>query len=434
MQIIISNTVTYNGGDLAILVAIVKIVKQAFGENIEIIAYDSNGDKALKYYPEIKYRKLLYLNNFKKSTSKSSLISKNFYNVKNAVTKKRFMLAAKCHCNGWSKITSLLLSKEQKEDLDNYASADLIISSGGTYLVENYNLNSRFFDYYITLALKKPLIFFTQSLGPFNKLQNKYEIKKIFDQASLILLRDDASLNHLKAIDVDVSKARVCADVVFAEADPKTLENAKMRHGGNKSLKVAISVRDWNFFKDQSVKEGMDKYNMSIAALCEYIAVTLGGEIVFISTCQGINEYWKDDSKVAQKIYELLSDAAKKRTIVDSEYHHPTQLKAIIKDFDVAVSTRMHFAIESLIMGVPVLPIAYEFKTKELFSKLITNEYILDIETIEAAKLIEAFKKFITDLPNFRTELFEKVERERQSALKPIQYLKEELKKDFNNN
>lgn len=422
MKIIISNIVTLNGGDFAIMLGIIKTLKLSFGEETEIIVYDDNGDITPLYYKEINYRKLLYHKHLKKSTSKSSIYSKGMVKLHNIFTRKRFMLAAKYYSKGWKSLSRLILSGDQKEDFNNYASADLIISGGGTYLVENYNLDARFFDYYFTLALKKPLIFFTQSLGPFNNPKNKRAIKEIFDKARLIFLRDEASLNNLKAIDVNVSKAKVCSDVVFADADPEILEAVK-RHSSSDSLRVAISVREWTFFKDISAREGMKKYNEAIAALCEYITMTLGGTIVFISTCQGIAEYWKDDSKAAEKIYKLLSAEAKSNTTVDSKFHHHDELKSLIKDFDIVISTRMHFAIQSLNMGVPVLPIAYEFKTKELFSRLIDKNYILDIDTINAPGLIEVFKKFSAALPDLRPELFEQVERERQSALEVVNYM-----------
>lgn len=426
MKIIISNTVTLNGGDFAILLSIIKILKLNFGENTEIIVYDDFGDVAPKYFKGIIYRKHLYFKYLKKSTNKSSIHSKVFIKVYNIFTQKRFMLAARYYSKGRKSIANLLLSQQQKEDFYNYAAADLIISTGGTYLVENYDLHPRYFDYAFILALKKSLVFFTQSLGPFNKPENKRAIKEILDKASLIFLRDEASLNNLKAINVNVSKARVCADVVFADADPNVLKTPKSSSNNN-SLRVAISVRDWKFFKEKSAREGMETYNKSIAALCEYITITLGGNIVFISTCQGIIEYGRDDSKTAKNIYKLLSEEAKSKTIVNREFHHPDELKELIKGFDVVISTRMHFAIQSLNMGIPVLPIAYEFKTIELFNKLMDKEYILDIDTINEVSLTEAFKKFMEALPALRPELFQQVERERQSALKVIDYMNEEL-------
>ncbi len=424
MKIIISNTVTLNGGDFAILESLIKILKRTYGEHIDCKVYDSHANVASKYYPYINYRTSLYTKYDRKSSTK---INKRLTSFIKKFSLNRLILAARLFSKKQYRIANLLLSKEERIDFNNYASADLIISTGGTYLVENYFLDARFFDYYFTLALNKPLIFFTQSLGPFRKPANKEAIRKIFEKAALILLRDKASLNNLKDIGVNVSKARVCADVVFSDASSSELEVAKYSKTGT-PLKVGISVRDWKFFTGRSQTEGIEKYYNSIAAISEYITIKNKGEIVFISTCQGIKEYRFDDSITAKNIYALLSDEAKQKTSVDSNFHTPDQLKAIFKNFDIVISTRMHGAIQALNVGVPVLPIAYEFKTKELFSKLINKDFILDIDTIEEKQAVKIFDQFLTCLPEFRAALFDKVIEEHMSALKPIQYLKEELK------
>lgn len=54
-----------------------------------------------------------------------------------------------------------------------------------------------------------------------------------------------------------------------------------------------------------------------------------------------------------------------------------------LQDFDLCIGTRMHMCILSLISGTPVLPIAYEFKTQELFGEIGLKEWVTDIEVIE---------------------------------------------------
>ncbi len=104
------------------------------------------------------------------------------------------------YSKGYKKSAYFLLNKRETEDFANYKNADAIISTGGTYLVENYPLAALYFDFYFSLALKKNIVFFTQSLGPFKTQQNKLHIKKIFDKAALILLRDQQSLDNLEQI------------------------------------------------------------------------------------------------------------------------------------------------------------------------------------------------------------------------------------------
>ena len=65
-----------------------------------------------------------------------------------------------------------------------------------------------------------------------------------------------------------------------------------------------------------------------------------------------------------------LPDEIRARVRVDGDFHTPDELLELLRDFDWVVATRMHLAILTLGVGTPVLPIAYEFKTTELFKSL----------------------------------------------------------------
>jgi colanic acid/amylovoran biosynthesis protein len=60
VKILITNIVTLNAGDAAILYAMVDVLGAAFGQDTEFIVYDKHGDVPSRYYPEIIFRNLLY--------------------------------------------------------------------------------------------------------------------------------------------------------------------------------------------------------------------------------------------------------------------------------------------------------------------------------------------------------------------------------------
>ena len=92
-------------------------------------------------------------------------------------------------------------------------------------------------------------------------------------------------------------------------------------------------------------------------------------------------------------------------------------------------ATRMHMAILSLIAGTPVLPIAYEFKTVELFRRLEGREPDLDIETIDVESLRRAVNDFLEGIDGRRDELFRAVARERASAKEAAHHLRRVLER-----
>lgn len=420
MKIIITNTVALNGGDYAILKSIIDVLRTKYGPETEFLIYDSHAKIAQKYYPEYDFKLLLFR---KYGASAFNRFWRLFFAITGFTPVERMMLAAKFFNTKNKWLSNLILTKKEKEDLYNYHSADLIISTGGTYLVENYSLDSRIFDYEFTLALNKPLVFFTQSLGPFKEPGNKRRFKRIFDRAELILLRDRQSLDHLKEINVDTSKSFVCSDIVFSDTSVKILDNAKKRQL-QEPLRIGISVRNWKHFNGRSTEFGIKKYFNSVAAICEDLVLNKNAHITFISTCQGIKDYTTDDSLAAKDIFDLLSPEVQKNVYVDSKFHKIPDFKKQLQTFDLYISTRMHGAIEALNEGVPVLPIAYEFKTKELFKPILEQEMILDIDNIEESQAVTVVRKYIDQLPLFREEMFEIVKSYHISAISATDHLK----------
>ncbi len=89
--------------------------------------------------------------------------------------------------------------------------------------------------------------------------------------------------------------------------------------------------------------------------------------VTFLSTCQGVPEYWAKDSDMARRIVDEIPEELRRNVLVDSNYHRPDELIASYGEFDLVIATRMHAAILALVAGTPVLPVAYEFKMRELF-------------------------------------------------------------------
>lgn len=410
MKILITNIVTLNAGDAAILHAMMNVLRAAFGDTTEFVIYDKHGDAPRRYYPNQVFRKLVYLT---RETNLAQLPK-----ALHRLDQLRFRLGLWGMKHGIQIVQQLFLHRVERRDLTEYKTADLIVSSGGTYLVEQYSLAARIFDYQLSLYLEKPLVFYTQSLGPFSNEANREALLPIFEKSVAILVRDKQSLRNLQDLGVKKDNVHLAADAAFALSDNVALESAK-RHGERQSkhLRVAISVREWLHFKTiVDPLQGMDRYKKALCALSEYLVEKHNAEITYLSTCQGMPEYWTDDSKLAQSIVDLLPDNIRTSVSVDSSFHNPLVLAQKLKDYDLVIATRMHMAILALAGGTPVVPIAYEFKMKELFERLGQECWVLDIETISGDALITNVNEFLEALPQIRETLFTAVQREIENA------------------
>lgn len=409
MKILITSIVTLNAGDAAILYAMMDVLRAAFGDDTEFVVYDKDGDAPSRYYPDFVLRKLLYLS--RESKRANSRLFRRLHEI-------RFKFGLWSIKHNIPLLPHYVLSSTERRDVVEYKNADLIISSGGTYLVENYSLAARIFDYQLSLYLEKPLVFFTQSLGPFANPSNRQALRPIFEKSIAILVRDQHSRAHLEELGVSTSKIHLVADAAFALSDAAAVESAKLPTTRSRErFRVAISVREWRHFKSVEPAQGMQGYMDALRTLTSYLIEKHNAEITYLSTCQGMPEYWTDDSKVAQTIVDALSDNIRKSVSVDSGFHDPRELAQKLKEYDLVIATRMHMAILALGVGTPVVPIAYEFKMQGLFARLCQGRWVQNIENIQSDGLVKAVDEFLEVLPEIRGVLFAAVEKERESAL-----------------
>ena len=133
----------------------------------------------------------------------------------------------------------------------------------------------------------------------------------------------------------------------------------------------------------------MRHYIQMVVDLTTRLVVEHGAEVHFISTCQGIPEYWTDDSDIASHIASLLSPHVATQVRVDRQPYSTDVLCDFYASCDLVVATRMHAAILAMCGGTPVLPIVYEYKTEELAKEVRLDRWMVNIESSSSAELVE---------------------------------------------
>lgn len=400
-KILITNIVTLNPGDAAILQGMIQIFRQKYGEDVEIIVFDKLADAASKYYPWASFRQSFFGNEqYGYISRKLKKLGYGHWVRRLRYWRLKFAGYLYLARIGW--FSRLLVNRSDRESIRIYGDADLVVSTGGTYLIENYNLSSSIYDYLLTLSFKKPLIFFTQTLGPFDKEKNISVFREIFRKSNIIFLRDERSKKHLLEIGVSEDKIVIAKDSAFA-IDANKLELIQDSER-SKPLKIAISVRSLRFF--ESGKQGVyENYKKCIVSMIVLAVEEFDAEICFLSTCQGIPEYWTNDSALSEEIYEMLPSDIRKNVFVDGEFRQPLELIRAYKNFDLVIATRMHAAILSFVAGTPVLGIAYEFKLEELFDQLSMDKIRLSISNMSGESSAQLLKSIIENLDYWKDQV-----------------------------
>ena len=171
-------------------------------------------------------------------------------------------------------------------------------------------------------------------------------------------------------------------------------------------LRIAVSVRTMHFFNrgDRSLA---DQYKSSVAAMVIAAVRDHDAEVVFLSTCQGIPEYWTDDTRLADEIVSGLPEDVGPAVTVDRQFRQPTEIVEAYQGFQLVIATRMHAAILSLVAGTPVLGIAYEFKMDELFRQLDMDQARISTVQINPEDSQETLSAMLKNLEYWRAKAAE---------------------------
>ncbi|MBN1647465.1 MAG: polysaccharide pyruvyl transferase family protein [Spirochaetales bacterium] len=383
----ILNVCTLNGGDHAILYYCMQYLKK-HGLDGTFTVFDAQADIAKRYYPEYNFQKQWMLDLSGKSKIAKLLILLKFcfqcllYRLKININFK------------WS--------PDFLEMNETIRQSELVFSTGGTYFTENYNIFPRLSALLLANAFKKRIVLLPQTVSFSRKPVRKMFLRFVLRRAEYIIARDKQTVEHLVGNRIPAEKIIPSADIVFLNSNNLSKSKSKKQISGKTKLKIGISVREWNYFKNK--KTGQEQYYQAVLRFVQEIIGTTDAEITFVSTCQGIPEYRYNDARVASDILAGSGLEGNTRIKVISEFCNLDMLNKIITGFDLTISTRFHFALLSITNNVPTIPIAYEKKTAETFEALGLSDYVLHIDSLSANDLISEYKKLISNY-----ELYSKV-------------------------
>jgi colanic acid/amylovoran biosynthesis protein len=348
-------TVAANGGDAAIVEAAIETVRDELGEAPHVTIYDSHPELVAPLLPGVEVRPDLGTGTWARRLA--SLVPARW----------------RWRAIPWADRLQAALRRPDPA----LARADVVLATGGTWLVEQYDLTARWLTFRAVRRARRPLVLLTMSAGPFTRKANRRALARLRPAAAFV--RDELSARHLAEVGID---AEVVPDLAFALRPPPPRRLAS----------VIVSVREWGLF-EQPGSTGTDAYERSIVDAVTFLVRERGETVRFLSTCQGLPGY-RDDSVVAEAIAGRLPDDVRRSVVVDRDWHSVPDLLAILAGADLVISTRMHLAILALVGGTPALPIAYEFKTTELYRSLGGEAWVSDVNAMDPAAFVDLVRRF----------------------------------------
>ncbi|WP_435235716.1 colanic acid biosynthesis pyruvyl transferase WcaK [Psychromonas sp. PT13] len=257
--------------------------------------------------------------------------------------------------------------EQQLERLKEY---DAVIQVGGSFFVDLYG-EAQFEHALCTLLAGKPLYLLGHSVGPFQKRSFNLIAKTVFAKANMISLRESVSLSLMQEANMPIKNVYKGADTAWlVNPTPVDIPLALFQYV-NSNPTVAITLRELAPF-DKRLGVTQKDYEKAFANVVDNI-VKLGYQVLFCSTCTGIDSYHKDDRMVALNVINNV--LAKESCHVVMDELNDVELGTLLSYCKLTIGTRLHSAIISMNFNTPAIALNYEHKSEGIMQQLALPDY-----------------------------------------------------------
>ena len=361
----------------------------------------------------------------------------------------------------WNILHSLKMNGEfllHSRKLREFQNTDVIIHLGTNLYGEDFGIRG-FVEHskeiLLAILLKKPMVIYAESIGPFNSPLSKFVVKLLLNKVNLITLREEVSRECLTELGVKNSSIYVAADPAFLlkpASEEKiteilndegieistrpvigmTLSSAtNLKQKTKKSKIVALINLIYmlgRYFLPETVIKGIlsvfkrfgyierfqTKYITQItdSNIIDHIIESLDADVVIIPHIrrEGIFE----DSNIAQETRHLTKN--QDRITVIQNIYTSEELKGIIGKCDMFISSRMHAAIAAMSQCIPTILIPVSQRHQGIMRMMGQEKYVCNRFTI--GEVIPKVENAWSNRDKIRCEMKSRIEEIKEASLR----------------
>jgi colanic acid/amylovoran biosynthesis protein len=283
--------------------------------------------------------------------------------------------------------------------------ADCVVDVAGISFVDGRGIPITVYNALMTavpLLLGTPTVKAAQAMGPFRTQPNRTLAKLILPHLAAICARGAGTREHLD--ELKLQNVHDVADLAFtlptAATHPLSIEG-KIAHCKNEYVLVMPS----SVVKGLYQKQG-GNYVDAMVALIEEIRRTTGRTVVVAphSLRVGKPEGRMNDGPVCSEIIARLHGDAD--VIGISEDLYSAELRRLVADSRVLVTSRFHAMISGLATATPTIVLGWSHKYREVLDLFGATEYGLDAMALsDTTRVVD----LVTDALNRHDELSEQI-------------------------
>jgi colanic acid/amylovoran biosynthesis protein len=393
-QITITNVFGYyNKGDAAIFKSQKEMLNKSH-PNAIISATSRFPDLEEKHHKDVKFYELLMSSTDENRLKRKLLLLRN-------------LLGLLCVNYVSETIGRLILPRNKISSLEVIKNSDVIYGCGGGYLHDStYSFLPPLLELKYAQKHQKKVVLMGQTIGPFRTKIGRFFAKKIINDCTKLLVREEWSEEYLtKELNISNELIELIPDLAFSlEKINEEAATVLLRKEGvdtNRPI-VGMTVRDWHFPGFSNADEKLENYLLSITKLINYLTESLNYQVILFP--QVISPDAEDDDRnTSRKIFEKV--IRKENVFAFVNDYDPTQLKGMISMCRVFIGTRMHSNIFALGSRVPTIAISYLPKTDGIMQMVNQKAYVKSINDVSYEWLHERFDNIIINEVKIRDEI-----------------------------
>lgn len=308
--------------------------------------------------------------------------------------------------------------------LREYRDADLIISLNyGDGFANIYGLVESFSIFSQNLLndlSKKPVVFFPQSIGPFDSGLTRTLARSVLNKSKLIMVREHITKKYLKEIRVKENLVHFVPDTAFLlePADDRRVKKILSNEGLRADLKIkarpiiGISVNP-AIAQFAKVPERRELYLGTMAKLVDYLVKNLNAVVIFVPNVTLAKGF---DTRSLGNLIRERTEHKDSVVSINGDYT-AEELKGVIKQCDLFIGSLMHTVIASISMNIPSVAIAYSHKASGIMESVGLGDYVIHFRDLSFDSLVAKTRKAWVNRDKIKRDLAPKTRKAKEQLL-----------------
>jgi len=387
MKVLVINQCSTNKGDRAVLFFVLRELARNGVDQVTVSASNPEYWEDKPDFPDVAVRVIPW--GWDISRKKGvGFLGKVIHRIQKVILKRRinFPLVRNALISGkhpW--YLRFLVNRQFAEAVKD---ADIVISTGGHHVTTMFvpdAVTPQIFDMAAALLFDRPLVLWSQSIGPFRfkSPKSRLMLQKILSGAGQISIRDEASAEQIKELGISLEHVSKTRESVFGLCDivkPRTRPSDRAEVMG-----VAVYVHT----RANQPKEHIN-HARYFASLIDH-AIGAGYKVRFFPMeLQGTDRH----------CIEAVINSVKKKgncEIVEGFPGTSDHINAVAQ-CRIFVGHKTHSQIFSLVAATPLLAIAYHKKTEDFMAQFGLEKYCITDAQLSTEKLIQLFGEINNNL------------------------------------